>query len=318
MHFKKILVTGCGGDIGLGIGRILKGEDVADEIIGCDIHDHHAGKVFLDACFDIVPASSPDYREHLLELADGQDVDLIIPTSEAELRLLLEEDFFGMPNRFLTVNPEAMNTGFDKYQTSRFLERIGCPFPWTESAVDNNPVTFPCILKGRWSCGSRSVRILEDIEALNTIQIKEEDIFQEYLDGPEYTCCIFRAQGIVRTIILRRELRFGMTIWGQVEEDDAIDALLRRLAEALDVRGSINVQLRMREGKPVVFEINPRFSSTVVFRHKLGFRDMIWSMENHAGEQISSYVPPVSGTEFWKIFEDVVDTSIQTMTPTVR
>ena len=44
--------------------------------------------------------------------------------------------------------------------------------------------------------------------------------------------------------------------------------------------GSINLQLRMVEGVPMLFEINPRFSSTVEFRDEFGFKDLIWSLED--------------------------------------
>lgn len=47
MLFHKILITGCGGDIGLGIGRILQEEKIADAVVGCDMEEDHAGKVFL-------------------------------------------------------------------------------------------------------------------------------------------------------------------------------------------------------------------------------------------------------------------------------
>jgi carbamoyl-phosphate synthase large subunit len=41
----------------------------------------------------------------------------------------------------------------------------------------------------------------------------------------------------------------------------------------------LNVQLRLRGGIPYVFEINPRFSSTLMMRHKIGFQDFIWTLD---------------------------------------
>jgi carbamoylphosphate synthase large subunit len=34
----------------------------------------------------------------------------------------------------------------------------------------------------------------------------------------------------------------------------------------------------VHEGKPYIFEINPRFSSTVFIRSELGFNDVAWSL----------------------------------------
>ena len=36
----------------------------------------------------------------------------------------------------------------------------------------------------------------------------------------------------------------------------------------------------------MIFEINPRFSSTAFMRHKLGFMDVIWSIEEFYGNSI--------------------------------
>ena len=308
MHFHKILVTGCGGDIGLGIGRILKQEHVAEAVIGCDIHERHAGRLFLDACYILPSASSPDYKEKLFGIADRLGIDVIIPTAEAELRLIEKENFWGHPEKFLTANIEAMRVGFDKYKTAECLEKNGLPFPWTVWAKKRNPLEFPCILKSSRSCGSKSIKLITSLEDLKNVQINDEDIFQEYLpDGEqEYTCSIFRARGLQRSIVFRRALRNGYTIWGEVVKNGVIADLLGAVASALGLHGSINIQLRLKNGMPIIFEINPRFSSTVVFRHKLGFTDLIWSLEDYVGGAVSSYLPPVVGTEFYKIFEDVI------------
>jgi len=138
----------------------------------------------------------------------------------------------------------------------------------------------------------------------------EDDIFQEWIvgDEEEYTCGLFRSvSGEIRTMILRRRLHEGRTVCGTVEENPAIEALLSALAKALNLRGSINVQLRLRDGVPYVFEINPRFSSTVRFRHQLGFSDLLWSVQDVAGHLLSDYVPPRAGLRFYKIYEDVID-----------
>ena len=65
-----------------------------------------------------------------------------------------------------------------------------------------------------------------------------------------------------------------------------VESLLNEIADGLDLHGSINVQLRITEKGPMIFEINPRFSSTAYMRHKLGFTDVHWSIKEHFGELI--------------------------------
>jgi len=203
-----------------------------------------------------------------------------------------------------------MEIGFDKYKTAEFLRENDLPYPWTRIAAAGAPPEFPCILKNRTGCGSKDVQILTDKTYNDRVPSSEEDVFQEWIagDGAEYTCGLFRSSaGKIRAIILRRKLRGGVTGCGVVEERAVIEDLLYALAEKLKLLGSINVQLRLREEIPYIFEINPRFSSTVRFRHKLGFTDVLWSMQDYCGKPLPDYVPAAAGIRFYKIYEDIID-----------
>jgi len=49
----------------------------------------------------------------------------------------------------------------------------------------------------------------------------------------------------------------------------------------------MNVQLRLTDKGPRVFEINPRFSSTVLMRHRLGYCDVLWAMDEVEGRAVT-------------------------------
>ncbi|MEZ5138012.1 MAG: hypothetical protein R2711_04385 [Acidimicrobiales bacterium] len=55
------------------------------------------------------------------------------------------------------------------------------------------------------------------------------------------------------------------TRWGRPDTIATIEAHTRAIAEALDVRGLINVQYAVRDGEVYVIEANPRASRTVPF-----------------------------------------------------
>lgn len=46
----------------------------------------------------------------------------------------------------------------------------------------------------------------------------------------------------------------------------------------------MNVQLRLTDSGPRVFEINPRFSSTALMRQKMGFTDVLWAVDEAEGK----------------------------------
>jgi carbamoyl-phosphate synthase large subunit len=98
----------------------------------------------------------------------------------------------------------------------------------------------------------------------------------------------------------------GFTNFGEVIENKEIQELLIQIAERLQLTGSINIQLKLTPNGPVVFEINPRFSSTVLFRHLTGFKDLIWTLEDFFEMEISEYSPPPAGTKIYKGFMEFV------------
>ena len=308
----KILVTGIAGDIGNGIGRILRDSGSTTKLIGCDIHSQHMGQFVFDACKLVPKANQPDYIEELLKIAKEYQVDAILPTSEAELRYLAKQCISHIDEIPLVMpNMKAMEVGFDKLLTANFLAEHNLTFPWTTTVAENDPKELPCIMKSRFGAGSQEVRLIDDKELVTHYRkIFPDHIWQECVGtvDDEYTCGIYRSdKGEFRSIVFRRRLSAGITTYGEVVANPEIDQLCFAIAEALVLNGSINVQLRLTSRGPVVFEINPRFSSTVVFRHKLGFEDVIWSIS----EKLYGVLPafkalPKIGTKIFRKFEEVI------------
>ena len=131
-------------------------------------------------------------------------------------------------------------------------------------------------------------------------------IFQEYIEGDEYTCGLYGSESDIRTIIFKRELKGGLTGHGILVEDSKIENLLIKIAQNIKLKGSINVQLRKTKTDAFVFEINPRFSSTVLFRDKLGFHDLIWSLKEACNLPIEEYKPMNKNIEFYKMYDEIV------------
>jgi carbamoyl-phosphate synthase large subunit len=306
----KILITGCGGDIGQSSAKILKSIDITDVVIGCDIHDKHPGKFLVDKFFIVPPCTSENYFKSIEAIINEEKIQLIIPTSEKELRFFndinLYTELFNVP--LIMANPKALQVGLDKLLTARFLEENNLLFPKTDIINKLNEAVFPTILKDRAGSGSRQIIKIESEDDFSFYQRKyPEYLCQEYLSNNalEYTCGLYRGnEGQIRSIIFKRTLSGGFSNYGEVERNDAIDNLLFKIAERLDLKGSINVQLRLTERGPVVFEINPRFSSTVLFRHLLGFKDLLWSIEEAVGIPLSAAIRVEKGRKFYKGYQE--------------
>lgn len=310
----NILVTGIAGDIGAGICRILKESDHVSKIYGCDIHDEHAGFSIVDQCFVIPRVSEPMYKQELLSIVENYGIDAVFITSDPELRFVASEECFrkkfGAP--IVAPNKEAMDVGFDKLRTVKFISALKCESPWTLDAEIGYPLEFPCVFKGRYGAGSRTNFIVDNPkQATFYRELFPRGIWQEYIAGEhqEYTCGVYGASdGQVRTIVFRRRLYAGLTGYAELVKNNDIEDLCHKIAIGLQLRGSINIQLRMSDRGPLVFEINPRFSSTVGFRHKLGFKDVLWSLEEQVlGKDLDPliFTRPV-GTRIYRIYDEIL------------
>lgn len=309
----NILVTGCGGDIGQSIGKILLNADFVENLIGCDIHNYHPGKFIFKRCYIVPTCDQDDYFQKIEEILDQENIDVILPVSEPELRLYSIKEIPG--NLFcrpvIMANHKAMSIGFDKLNTFNFLTSNSLPAPRTQILSQVDIPDYPLILKSRVGAGSKSMFYINDSNDFNFYKNKYPGFIAQEIVGhdfDEYTCCIFRSTFCeTRSIIFKRILVGGYSGFGEVTENIEIRRLLNRISELIDLNGSINVQLRLVEKTPYVFEINPRFSSTVLFRHILGFKDLIWSIEQELFRKVSEYTSPKNGSKFYKGYSEFVE-----------
>lgn len=312
MHKKiselNIMVTGCGGDIGYGIGKILRNSHYGKLLIGTDINHDHGGTSMFDQCLLVPRADSKNYIDKLRSLLVRYKIDIILPASEPEIKLLSGLRTISAA-KIITANKKAIEIGGDKLETVNFLQSIGAPFPWTKIVQDGEPNDLPCVVKSRSGSGSSHVYIATKDNFDRFQKNYPEYIWQELLmpENQECTCGLFRSENTgVRTIVFKRKLSGGHTVSGETINDSRITRLLTNIANGLALEGSVNIQLRLTKRGPVVFEINPRFSSTLVFRHLLGFQDVIWSINNSLGIDSTPYNEAPAGTHIYRYSNEII------------
>ena len=314
MNKINTLVLGSGGDIGQSIGKILRQIELVGQLIGVDIHDRTPSK-FIYPEFKKGPRCEEEgYFEWIVNIIDEHRIDLVIPVSEAEIRFWHKNRDLAevIEVKWILVNEKTLDVGLDKSKTADFLKDRGYPFPGTDLVTQKyKPAYYPVVVKPRFGSGSKRVHVVRNLREFEFVSSGAYDLLaQEYLEDSqeEYTCGLFRGgQGTRRCISFRRELHGGYSGYGEVRRHDDIDLLLLSLAEDLDLDGSINVQLRRTNTGPKIFEINPRLSSTVLFRHMFGFKDLLWSIENAFGLKLSEYEAAKEKSRFYKGFEEYID-----------
>jgi carbamoyl-phosphate synthase large subunit len=127
--------------------------------------------------------------------------------------------------------------------------------------------SFPLFVKprsGRGGVGAFAIRDQRELEFF--LSYVEEPLIQEYLSGPEFTIdmlCDFRGRPLAIVPRERVVIRAGVIDRGRTVNDPALIELAQACAAALPFAGAINIQCRVVDGRPVVFEINPRFSGGI-------------------------------------------------------
>jgi len=284
---KRILVTAIGGDVGQSIAQCLRHYNKDLVLIGTDSHQKHGGSLFVDEFFTVPSAKNPDYLNAISDIIKNNHIDVTIPVNENELKVLVNvcHDL-----KLIQCGKKIINTGLDKLATMEFFKTLRIDVPWTINADNEQPYDFPCIMKLRFGSGSRSIFIINSIAEAKFFSDKYPGcVFQELLEPfeKEITCGLYRTMdGCIATIQFERLLVGGLTVWARVVNNKQVENLLNVIADGWKLKGSINIQLRITEKGPMVFEINPRFSSTAYMRHKLGFTDVIWSLKEFFNEQI--------------------------------
>lgn len=280
MKIKTLLITGIGGDIAQSTADIIRKKKPNIKLIGTDMQVRHAGSLFVDVCVNTLKAGDKNYLDVIKKLIDKYKIDAILPMSEAELTVYANIDNKINDCHVIHCGKEALKVGLDKLKTNQLLQSIGEPYPWTIATTHGSPIELPCILKPKTGSGSKGIFIIKDKVDVAYFNKKYPDsIYQELLtpNDEEITCAVYRTKtGEVFVLQMLRQLIGGATGWAIVVNHQKINKLCVKIANELDVFGSINIQLINTKQGAYIFEINPRISSTVAMRDSIGFEDVIW------------------------------------------
>lgn len=300
----RVLVTGVGGDVGQGVVAVLRRRYPDWIVNGCDSRSRHAGAHIVDHFAVAPPVDGTAYLDWIVNSCRSLRIDALLPCSDVEIRALANAAS-DLPATLVAPNQLAIDVGQDKLATANFLAERGIPGPRTVRASDAGQMSYPCILKPRRGQGSRGVHLCaSEQEARALADLVPDPILQEILKpaDEEVTCGVYRTGGgSIAVVALRRVLAGGATAWAEVIDDQQVIDYCSEIATSLDLRGSINLQMIRTELGPRLFEINPRFSSTVAMRDALGFTDVVWALQEGLLGQTPVLATPAAGSVVYRV-----------------
>jgi len=272
------MVTGVGGGVGQSILKAL--EDWPYGIVGVDSEELAAGLHAVPKAYKGYYAADPDFIERLLDIGQKEDCGLIFAGHDVELLPLSEHAarFRSLGIVPVVSSPEVVRICDDKLATYYFLKEQGFPVPHTEPLSEVSTFCRPVVLKpqrgGARSQNTYVARSSTELALYRQLVDPNNCVVQEYIEGDEYTCGSITLNGeCAGVIVMRRILRGGDTYKAFVEHNPAVEYAVRAVVGALKPFGACNVQLRVRNGEVIVFEINARCSGTTAARALAGFNE---------------------------------------------
>ncbi|EJH57582.1 carbamoyl-phosphate synthase L chain, ATP binding domain protein [Vibrio cholerae HC-46B1] len=288
MKKLNFLVLGVGGNVSQGIVKSLRKSDFVNNIHGACVSKNTVGYMLCDT-HEISPYSnSIEFSNWLINCCNKNEIDIILSgVEEVIVRLDSDIDIISSQTNAIFVSPGkmALEIGQDKYKTAKWLKDNGLNYP--RFARDNSMNAlyefekengFPMLCKPKNGKASQGVKVINSKEELSQFIDDDSVIIQQYIgdSSREYTVgCYVSKENMVYSIIMRRELNHGKTVFAEVVQNESIKHECEKIAKCLDVKGSINIQLRLDfDNRPIPFEINSRLSGTTAIRANFGFRDV--------------------------------------------
>lgn len=272
MESLNILITAASRRVPLvrAFQDALRTTGIRGRVVVTDVNPLSPAVHTADRWYHVPLATAPDYLESVAAICERERIGLIIPTIDDELELFgAAAEWLAARRIKVAVSPEATSRICnDKLATCVHLREKGI-----RAAESRLPagvpasVTFPLFIKprfGRGGVGAFQVRSSRDLTFF--VDYVENPIVQEYLDGPEFTIdvlCDFRHRPIAIVPRERVVVRAGVIDRGRTVHDRKLIELGRSVAQVLPFAGAANIQCRVVNGEPVVFEINPRFSGGI-------------------------------------------------------
>ncbi|WP_226063982.1 ATP-grasp domain-containing protein [Kaistella polysaccharea] len=286
---KNILVTGAGALLGQGILRLLNIADFPKKIYTADPDPRSTGHWLGDFAITIPKVSDANYIDALKKVVAAYKIDAILVGTDVELPILAQykkefQEYFNC--NVIVSSEEVIEIANDKFLTAEFLEQNNFPFPFSVMADSKAKLSeieeklgFPLFAKPFDGARSLGIKKIHDHAELMEIYDPESNlVVQQYLDETEgeFTCgCLVLGGKCVAIVSLKRDLRDGNTYRAYRDEHTSkYDEFIIPIAEKLNPDGPVNFQFRIANGKPVIFEINGRFSGTTPIRHFFGFNEV--------------------------------------------
>lgn len=298
-----VLLTGCGGPLGVNLTRSLRASSLRPRLVGSEANPWHRHLSSTEKTF-IVPHASEATEAYLAELGriiEREGVDFVFPSNPIEVRTLAANTESLAPARVFLPQSEVIAAGQDKWATYLSWREAGLPVPETlliERPEDADEAFRRLGSEKVWVRGagvpgagigvaSLPVRDPDSLRAwVDHWEGWGRMIASEYLPGRNLTWLSVWKQGELLATQSRERLEYviphvspsgitGAPAVSRTIRCEPLNEIGRRALRALapEPHGVFFVDFKEREsGDPRMTEVNAgRFGTTIHFYTEAGF-----------------------------------------------
>lgn len=280
-----------------------------------------------------------NYVDFLLNYCKNNRISVIISLFDIDLPVLAQHKSLFQKNGITVVVSDLEVTEIcnDKWQTYRFLQRIGLrqtpsflSLAKVKADLESGEVHFPLIIKPRWGMGSIGIYKVNNEEELDVLYKKlHSEIFQTYLKfesgadidnsiiiqevikGEEYGLEILNdLEGNFVTCVAKKKIamRSGETDIAEIVDSTPFLKIAKKISKELKHIANLDVDCFMNnDGEIYVLEMNCRFGGQYPFSHNAGVnfpKQIIAWVEGEPTSQ--SNITPQIGTKSCKDLVPVI------------
>jgi len=251
----NILITGVGGPAGICFAKSLS-EIKEINLIGANAEKDAIGKKFVKKFYKLPFANKPTFISELNKIIKKEKIDLLIPLVDEEL-VVVSKNIKRIDCKILISPQITIEHTTDKSNLYNKLKEF------LPKRYNKNNASFPLLIKPNVGRGSRDIHLINNNYDLEIFD-ENKYVFQEVLEGPEYTVdTLFDFNGNPLIIVprIRAKVKEGISITGKIILDKEIISKVRGMSKRLKFIGPINFQfMKSKGGELKLIEINARSS----------------------------------------------------------
>ncbi len=260
MEKINALITSAGRRVSL--LKSFKNTKGYNKVFACDVNPSFSAACQVsDKSFKVPRVEDRDYIPTLLDICKKNKIKIVVPTIDTELEVLAKnKDRFLREGILIVVSSEEIcKTFYLKTTTYEFFKKYGFKTP--EIIKDLKNAKYP--LFGKLNNSSLSIGAKKINSLKEALVLKGEYVFQEFIEGIEYTVDVyFDKNSKIKCIVPREriEVRCGEVSKARTRRDEILIKEIKRLEPFLKgAFGCLTIQLFKRENEVIFIEINPRF-----------------------------------------------------------